>query len=67
MRGTLAELANYIQAHCGDVVAAIVLSGALLLLAAGHQSTARTNRNRVISDGAPNRLGGPQYPVPRLT
>ncbi len=27
---------------------------------------AATNRNRVISDGAPKRFGGPQYPVPRL-
>ncbi|SOY83822.1 hypothetical protein CBM2599_A180061 [Cupriavidus taiwanensis] len=26
----------------------------------------RTNLTRVISDGAPNRFGGPQYPVPRL-
>ena len=25
-----------------------------------------TSRKCVISDGAPNRLGGPQYPVPRL-
>jgi len=28
---------------------------------------ALTSRTSVISDGAPNRFGGPQYPVPRLT
>src|SRR5262245_55383192 len=27
---------------------------------------AGTSRIRVISDGAPKRFGGPQYPVPRL-
>ena len=28
---------------------------------------AERNVNSVISDGAPSRMGGPQYPVPRLT
>ena len=28
---------------------------------------AASSRNRVISEGDPKRLGGPQYPVPRLT
>ncbi len=26
-----------------------------------------TKRMSVISEGIPNRIGGPQYPVPRLT
>ena len=30
------------------------------------EATEGTSRSRVISEGAPNRSGGPQYPVPRL-
>jgi hypothetical protein len=30
------------------------------------RASLRTSRTRVISDGAPKRFGGPQYPVPRL-
>ena len=30
------------------------------------QVSSRTNLTSVISDGAPSRIGGPQYPVPRL-
>ena len=33
----------------------------------GHRDYTAISRRCVISDGAPNRNGGPQYPVPRLT